>query len=452
MSIEAVELTDIRVEITNFLNPHSSITVTSLRVSSYRSRDCSGDAESSTSMNEANFFPLYTPEENFAMSASSNVLGDSDPANTITFKFTPVYSTSPDARGLIGINLPSWYNVQGKLNMMYNEQARNKCTSDDMEITSSEPGLINRNLMIAYKNMKPDKIKGGELTIVCQGFKNPIYQKKWPGFVISVYDSERIPNVISTTDFLSFDATTFEPAIIPRNGLTITPTIFKIAESSMWVLSISNFPIPLETQCYVKLTVPADLAVTLTTVEGSQMFSPTSGNIVQGIDKVDNADGSTTIKFQSCFRDRSVGPSPQGRLEINRIKTPLARRDTGKFQFELYKDYAYESRIAVLSDGIYVPASDLAPGAVLVMQARPAGGEDGVQIVTDYNVHFITEHTLYPPATIKIEFPPAIILPPTDTVVVIKPLHPDSKDYIKATTGVVTSGNIIKIEEVFGGE
>ena len=130
----------------------------------------------------------------------------------------------------------------------------------------------------------------------------------------------------------------------------------------------------------------------------------------------------------------------------------MARRDTGAFKFELYKDFAYESQIAVLGDGIIIPASDLAPGDIKVINARPAGGQDGVQIVTDYNVKFITEHTLYPPATIKIEFPPAIILPPTDTVVVIKPLDPSSKDYIKATTGVVTSGNIIKIENVFGGE
>ena len=44
-----------------------------------------------------------------------------------------------------------------------------------MEIESSTPDLINQTLMIRYKNMKADKIKEGELTIVCQSFKNPIY-------------------------------------------------------------------------------------------------------------------------------------------------------------------------------------------------------------------------------------------------------------------------------------
>ena len=121
LDIERTDLTDIIIDITNFQNPHSAIEITSLRVSSFRSEDCSGDAESSTTMNSADFFSLTTPEDQFHMEASSNVLGDSDPANTITFKFTPIYTTSPDGRGLIGINIPKWYNILGKLNMMYNE-------------------------------------------------------------------------------------------------------------------------------------------------------------------------------------------------------------------------------------------------------------------------------------------------------------------------------------------
>ena len=80
------------------------------------------------------------------MSASSNILGDSDPSNAITFKFKP-YLTSPDGRGLFLIEFPTWYDLP-KLNMMYDEQAMNKCTSDDMEITSSIPNIINRSLAI----------------------------------------------------------------------------------------------------------------------------------------------------------------------------------------------------------------------------------------------------------------------------------------------------------------
>ena len=110
------------------------------------------------------------------MTSSSNILGDSDPANEITFKFTQVHTTSPDGRGLIAINFPRWYNVLNKLNMMYDVNAKNKCRSDDMTIVSSTPDLINQNLMISYKDMKPEKlIKDAEITIICKSFKNPIY-------------------------------------------------------------------------------------------------------------------------------------------------------------------------------------------------------------------------------------------------------------------------------------
>jgi len=71
--------------------------------------------------------------------------------------------------------------------------------------------------------------------------------------------------------------------------------------------------------------------------------------------------------------------------------------------------------------------------------------------VTDYTIKFVTEHTLYPPASVKIEFPPALISPPKDTVIIIKAIDPTEKEYFTATNGVVTSGNMIKIEEIFGG-
>ena len=82
------------------------------------------------------------------MSASSNILGENDPSNAITFKFKP-YLTSPDGHGNFFIDFPAWYDLS-KLNMMYDEQAMNKCTSDDMEITSSLPNLFSLGLAIEY--------------------------------------------------------------------------------------------------------------------------------------------------------------------------------------------------------------------------------------------------------------------------------------------------------------
>ena len=48
-----------------------------------------------------------------------------------------------------------------------------------------------------------------------------------------------------------------------------------------------------------------------------------------------------SVQFPGCLEEAFLGPSPQGRLEINRIKTPNARRDTGFFYFEIYKDESY---------------------------------------------------------------------------------------------------------------
>ena len=50
-----------------------------------------------------------------------------------------------------------------------------------------------------------------------------------------------------------------KPAPVPPFGLTLSPSIFKIAEFSVWVLSITELALPLETQCYVSIYIPGDL-------------------------------------------------------------------------------------------------------------------------------------------------------------------------------------------------
>ena len=73
------------------------------------------------------------------------------------------------------------------------------------------------------------------------------------------------------------------------------------------------------------------------------MMAPKSSEIIDSNTvKVETApDGSKILSWEACYRETTVGPSPQGRLEINRIQTPIARRDTGAFNIEVYKDYAY---------------------------------------------------------------------------------------------------------------
>jgi len=113
-----------------------------------------------------------------------------------------------------------------------------------------------------------------------------------------------------------------------------------------------------------------------------------------------------------------LGPSPQGRLEISTIRTPKARRDTGAFNFEIYQDKAYNHRIAQIGiDGYIITKQDLAPGAVTIQYVRPS--KYGVQLFTDIRIAFTTEHTMYTPAMITIEFPPSITLPTTGATVTI---------------------------------
>ena len=181
--IKRTDLTDISFQFTNFANPWSAITIESIRVSSYKTPDCSGDAQSSETITEETFYPAEVPAANFQISSSSDILGDSDPQNTVTFKYLPASTTSKDGKGIISIRLPNWYNVQGKRNMMFSEKAQNTCEAGidpdtgapDMRIISSTPDVFSTSLIIRYDQMDPQKIAGSELVIKCKGFKNPIF-------------------------------------------------------------------------------------------------------------------------------------------------------------------------------------------------------------------------------------------------------------------------------------
>lgn len=116
---------------------------------------------------------------------------------------------------------------------------------------------------------------------------------------------------------------------------------------------------------------------------------------------------------------------------------------------KVYKDFEYRSVIAELADGIIIEAGQLDPGTIEVISVTPK--EKGVQVVTDYTVIFKTEHTLYAPAGIEIEFPTKIILPATGTEVKLTPKG-DNRKLIISRTGTIIAGNKVKIENIFAGE
>ena len=97
--INKPKLTQIKFEITNFRNPWSGITIESIRVNSYESADCSGNIVSSKAVGSQTFYAKTTPEKNFKLTSSTNVLGNSSADNEITFAWTPLFSTSLDGRG-----------------------------------------------------------------------------------------------------------------------------------------------------------------------------------------------------------------------------------------------------------------------------------------------------------------------------------------------------------------
>ena len=166
------------------------------------------------------------------------------------------------------------------------------------------------------------------------------------------------------------------PAVIPTQGIQISPTIFKIAESSIWTLSIAEFPIPLQKECYIRLTIPPDLKHNHVALFGTGMFMGQTNTQISPEIQTDSR-SNRIIQFRACYQEFSLGPSPQGRLEIMTIRTPIARRDTGPINFEVFQDMRYEKLISTVSaPGYVIAAKDLAPGKITIESVTP--DESGV--------------------------------------------------------------------------
>jgi hypothetical protein len=125
------------------------------------------------------------------MVSSSNILGDSDPNVSLTFTVSPVFTVSKTGKGMIQIKIPFWYKVGSRNNMMFNEQDRNSCSSDDFYVVSSSPSLLLGTLTIMYQDLVESKRAGLEpIVFKCRGFRNPIVPVSWPGFRVTFYDSQ----------------------------------------------------------------------------------------------------------------------------------------------------------------------------------------------------------------------------------------------------------------------
>ena len=129
----------------------------------------------------------------------------------MTFKFIviPVFLLTKTGKGKIQIDIPKWYRVGNKENMMFDETVENSCSSQDFTMISSKASLSQSSLVIEYEDLK--KSDGNEaIFLECSGFKNPIVKSRWGDFQISFYDSDEKSNMVQTTvEGVKLDATNF---------------------------------------------------------------------------------------------------------------------------------------------------------------------------------------------------------------------------------------------------
>lgn len=163
--------------------------------------------------------------------------------------------------------------------------------------------------------MKGECIKGKEILIRCEGFNNPISQKKWDGFRIVTYDFEKSAKKIDASESAYLDASKYKPTIIPTDFLKIQPRNMQIGTSSQWTFFL-KVHIPVELGCYVKLYYPNDLEFDYQQIIAQGLFKPQNGdrltmeNIL--INPLDIP--STSITFKGCNHLNGVGIEPYGRL------------------------------------------------------------------------------------------------------------------------------------------
>ena len=80
---------------------------------------------------------------------------------------------SPGGSGLIELGIPLMYTVGSEKKIMYDKEARNKCSSTCMTITSSSIAV--EGLSIYYEAMPEPCMRDKEIVIKCTSFYNPIY-------------------------------------------------------------------------------------------------------------------------------------------------------------------------------------------------------------------------------------------------------------------------------------
>ena len=139
---------------------------------------------------------------------------------------------------------------------------------------------------------------------------------------------------------------------------------------------------------------------------------------------------------------------------IDKIRTPKQRRDTGSFKVAVYSDEKYESLIASIENGLFIPTGDLQPNKVEVLSIVPENSNN--QVITTLTITIKMLRPLYDRPNIKFTFPATITLPAVGSSVVVSgtaiqyEIANSSPIPMVATSGTVLEKNAIKIARIFG--
>jgi len=99
-------------------------------------------------------------ENNAQVSSTNKVIGFDGVDNALLLEFTPGAPLAPSKTGIIDVRIPDWYNIDNgaKQAYMYSETAVDKCTSDEISISSSQFSV--GNLRMVFDDVKDGYLYG----------------------------------------------------------------------------------------------------------------------------------------------------------------------------------------------------------------------------------------------------------------------------------------------------
>lgn len=187
----------------------------------------------------------------------------------------------------------------------------------------------------------------------------------YDGWVLSIQDGEPLPATIEQTPFnietqrgeLTFDASEFEPHTIPVQNFGVQLRVAEVATYSDWLFNLSP-GVPMDTQCFIEVYFPADIAVDFNTFIPQQMFKPPSQPnglpTTLGPEILSQVQDRQVMFWEGCSEAQSLGVEPSGLMTLFSLRTPTQLKPSASFEINIWKDEAKTQKIAQLETGAKV--------------------------------------------------------------------------------------------------